>query len=69
MDRAMRPARYFPMVVVGLAGLAGQAAMLSPCRAWDYLPAEALDESEFIDDSDAQAEISAHRPIRKSACQ
>jgi tetratricopeptide (TPR) repeat protein len=44
------------MVVIGLAGLIGQTAMLTPCRAWDYLPAGALEESDFIDDSNPQAE-------------
>jgi tetratricopeptide (TPR) repeat protein len=44
------------MMVVGLAGLASQAAMLTPCLAWDYLPAGVLEESDFIDDSNSQAE-------------
>ena len=41
MGLAMRLARYFPMVVVGLASFAGQTAMLQQCRAWDSVPATA----------------------------
>ena len=55
----MRRARYFPMMVVGLAGFAGQAAMLTKCCAWDSVPAA------FIEDSDNSQPLSAESQQRR----
>ena len=49
----MRRARLFPMIVVGLAGLSGQTAMLSPCRAWDGLPSAVLTDPAYSKPMDA----------------
>jgi hypothetical protein len=80
MVSAMRRARYFPMVVVGLAGLASQTAMLTQCRAWDSIPAAALEDpaysspmnartadGRYVDPSVQQAGFYNSRPQRGAA--
>lgn len=68
----MRRARFFPMVVVGLASLTSQITMLPECRGWDYVPESAHSEmmnapaeGVIIDSSVEQAGFYDSRPRPK----
>src|SRR5882762_5321915 len=54
MGSAMRRARYFPMVVVGLAGLACQATMPHRCCAWDSVPTAAMNDQSYPPQTDGR---------------
>lgn len=65
----MRRARFFPMVVVGLASLTSQTTMLPECRGWDYVPESAHSdlmnapaEGVIVDSSVEQAGYYDSRP-------
>src|SRR6187551_1720881 len=68
MGFAMRRARLFPMVIVGLASLTSQTMMLPECRGWEYVHKDLLNapqddsDSVIIDSSVEQAGFYDSRP-------